>query len=80
MSETKIDLSKYHNALNWRHQLVRLLWNMVWGLLARPLPRSMGEWMEAFSVAVVWGKSPFYCRGVFLGQSVLPCQLGDGCI
>lgn len=43
MSETKIDLSKYHNALNRRHQLVRLLWNVVWGLLARPLPRSMGS-------------------------------------
>jgi acetyltransferase, cysE/lacA/lpxA/nodL family len=43
MIETKIDLSKYHNALSRRHQLVRLLWSVVWGLFARPLPRSMGS-------------------------------------
>ena len=42
MSETKIDLSRYHNALSRRHQAVRLLWGVVWGLLARPLPRSFG--------------------------------------
>lgn len=43
MSETKIDLSKYHNALGRKHQLVRLMWNVVWGIFARPLPRSMGS-------------------------------------
>lgn len=43
MIETKIDLSKYHNALSRRHQLVRLLWSVVWGLFARPLPRSIGS-------------------------------------
>lgn len=42
MSECKIDLSKYHNVLSRKHQLVRLLWGIVWGLLARPLPRSLG--------------------------------------
>ena len=70
MSETKIDLSKYHNALNWRHQLVRLLWNMVWGLLARPLPRSMGSGWKRFllrlfgakvhSTAVVYSSAKVY--------------------
>lgn len=43
MSKPKIDLSLYHNALGRRHQLVRLLWSMVWGVLARPLPRSVGS-------------------------------------
>ena len=70
MSETKIDLSKYHNALNWRPQLVRLLWNMVWGLLARPLPRSMGSGWKRFllrlfgakvhSTAVVYSSAKVY--------------------
>lgn len=48
MSETKIDLSRYHNALSRKHQLVRLLWSVVWGLLARPLPRSMGSGWKRF--------------------------------
>lgn len=43
MYDTKIDLSKYHNALSRKHQLIRLLWVIVWGLLARPLPRSIGR-------------------------------------
>ena len=43
MSDTKIDLSKYHNSLSRKHQLVRLLWGIVWGVLARPLPRSLGS-------------------------------------
>lgn len=38
----QIDLSKYHNALSWKHQVIRLLWGIVWGLLVRPLPRSLG--------------------------------------
>lgn len=42
MNDTKIDLSKYHNSLSRRHQIIRLLWGIVWGLLARPLPRSLG--------------------------------------
>ena len=46
--ETQIDLSRYHNALSRRHQVVRMLWTMVWGLLARPLPRSVGSgWKRA---------------------------------
>lgn len=43
MAETKIDLSRYHNTLGRRNQIVRLLWSVVWGVLARPLPRSVGS-------------------------------------
>lgn len=43
MTETKIDLSKYHNALSRKHQLIRVAWNVVWTLFARPLPRSIGS-------------------------------------
>ena len=41
MNNHKKDLLIYHNRLGRRHQLVRLLWTITWGLLARPLPRSM---------------------------------------
>lgn len=43
MSETVINLSHYHNALSRKNQIVRLIWTVVWGLFARPLPRSVGS-------------------------------------
>lgn len=43
MTETKIDLSKYHNALSRKNQVIRLLWTVTWAILARPLPRSVGS-------------------------------------
>ena len=43
MSETIIDLSHYHNALSRKHQVIRMLWSVVWRVLARPLPRSVGS-------------------------------------
>jgi len=42
-TETKIDLSKYHNALSRKNQVIRLLWTVTWAILARPLPRSVGS-------------------------------------
>lgn len=48
MTETKIDLSKYHNSLGRKHQMIRLLWSMVWGVFAHPLPRSMGSGWKRF--------------------------------
>lgn len=56
MTETKIDLSRYHNALSRKHQLVRLLWSVVWGLLARPLPRSMGSGWKRFLLRLFGAK------------------------
>lgn len=56
MSETKIDLSRYHNALSRKHQLVRLLWGVVWSLFARPLPRSMGSGWKRFLLRLFGAK------------------------
>lgn len=46
--ETKIDLSRYHNALSRKNQVVRMLWTVVWGVFARPLPRSVGSGWKRF--------------------------------
>lgn len=43
MTETKIDLSKYQNVLSRKNQIVRMVWSVVWGIFARPLPRSVGS-------------------------------------
>ena len=37
------DFNKYQNKLGRKHQIIRLIWSVVWALLARPLPRSMGN-------------------------------------
>lgn len=46
--ETKIDLSRYHNALSRKNQVVRMLWTIVWGVFARPLPRSVRSGWKRF--------------------------------
>lgn len=48
MSEVKIDLSRYRNALSRKHQLVRVVWSVVWILGARWLPRSVGSGWKRF--------------------------------
>lgn len=48
MMETKVDLSQYHNALSRKNQVVRMLWTIVWGVFARPLPRSVGSGWKRF--------------------------------
>ena len=40
--ETRIDLSQYHNSLSRKHQIIRLIWGVVWPLGTWFLPRSMG--------------------------------------
>lgn len=70
MSETKIDLSRYHNALSRKNQVIRLLWTVVWELLARPLPRSVGSgwkrWLlrlfgaRIASTAIVYSSAKVY--------------------
>ena len=70
MSDTKIDLSRYHNALSRKNQVIRLLWTVVWGLLARPLPRSVGSgwkrWLlrlfgaRIASTAIVYSSAKVY--------------------
>ena len=56
MTNTKIDLSRYHNALSRRHQIVRLVWNIVWTVFARPLPRSMGSGWKRFLLRMFGAK------------------------
>jgi len=47
-SELKIDLSKYENSLSKGNQAKRLLWTFVWGIFARPFPRSMANSWKLF--------------------------------
>lgn len=49
-------MSKYHNALSWKHQLTRLVWGMVWGIFARPLPRTVGSGWKRFLLRMFGAK------------------------
>lgn len=48
MSEQKIDIAHYENALSRKHQLIRLLWGIVWPLGTWFLPRSMCSGWKRF--------------------------------
>lgn len=41
--QQKIDLSKYENHLGRKHQMIRLVWGIVWAVCASWLPRSVGS-------------------------------------
>lgn len=43
MNKVLVDLSKYHNSLGRRNQILRLVFSITWLLFARPLPRSIGR-------------------------------------
>ena len=70
MTESKIDLSKYQNSLSRKNQIIRLVWSLVWNVLARPLPRSIGSgWKRLLlrifgakiaSTAVVYSSARIY--------------------
>lgn len=70
MNDVKIDLSRYRNRLGRRHQIIRLLWGIVWGILVRPFPRSTGSGWKRFllrafgakidSTAIVYSSAKIY--------------------
>ena len=56
MEQYRVDLSKYHNILGRKHQIQRLLWSVAWGVLARPLPRSVGSGWKRFLLLLFGAK------------------------
>ena len=47
---------RYQNRLGHKHQVVRLLWSVVWMLFARPLPRSVGNGWKLFLLRLFGAK------------------------
>ncbi len=79
MKGNKIDLSKYQNSLSRKHQVIRMLWTIVWGIFARPLPRSIGCGWKRFllrlfgakihSTAVIYSSAKvFYPANLIMGK------------
>lgn len=56
MTETKIDLSKYHNPLGRKNQIIRMLWTIIWNVFGRPLPRSIGSSWKRFLLCLFGAK------------------------
>ena len=53
---SKVDLSKYQNALSRKNQIARFIWTIIWTLLARPLPRSLGNKWKLFLLRLFGAK------------------------
>ena len=68
--EKVVDLSRYKNALTRKHQMIRMLWSVVWAIFVRPLPRSIGSGWKRFllrlfgaklaSTAIVYSSAKIY--------------------
>lgn len=56
MENQKIDLSKYENHLGRKHQVIRLIWGIVWPLGTWFLPRSMGKGWKRFLLRMFGAK------------------------
>jgi putative colanic acid biosynthesis acetyltransferase WcaF len=56
MNEASVDLSQYKNALSRKHQLVRLVWSLVWVIFAWPLPKSVGSGWKRFLLRLFGAK------------------------
>ena len=56
MNEHRVYLSRYHNTLSRKHQIIRMLWTIAWGLFARPLPRSVGSRWKRFLLQLFGAK------------------------
>ena len=56
MSNQQVDLSKYHNSLSRKHQIIRLIWGITWTLCARWLPRSLGKGWKNFLLRLFGAK------------------------
>lgn len=52
----KVDLSNYQNKLGFKNQLARLIWNFIWAVFARPLPRSLGNQWKLFLLRLFGAK------------------------
>lgn len=52
----KVDLSNYHNDLSRKNQIIRFLWDIVWCIGARWLPRSIGGGWKRFLLRLFGAK------------------------
>ncbi|MCM4155365.1 DapH/DapD/GlmU-related protein [Gramella sp. AN32] len=52
----KIDLSNYKNSLSRKNQIARFAWTITWTLLARPFPRSLGNFWKLFLLRLFGAK------------------------
>ena len=75
-----VDLSRYHNSLSRKHQIERMVWSVVWGVFARPIPRSMFSGWKRFllrafgarlagSSNVYSGAKIYYPRNLVMGEN-----------
>ena len=69
------DLANYHNAMSRKNQLYRLIWNIVWAVFARPLPRSIGSTWKRFLLRLFGAKLAPTAVVYSSTRIYMPCHL-----
>lgn len=69
-------MSQYYNKLGRKHQIVRFLWNIVWVVFARPLPRSIGNgWkcllLKSFGAKIAKGATVYSSAKVYYPANLI---------
>ena len=75
----QIDLSRYCNALSRKHQMIRLVWGVVWPLGTWFLPRSMGmPWkrilLRAFGAKIADTADVYSSAKVYYPANLTMCE------
>ena len=76
MLETKVDLPKYKNRLGCKHQILRLIWGIIWTVLARPLPRTIGNgWkcllLKSFGAKIAKGVTVYSSAKIYYPANLI---------
>lgn len=77
MSEEKlhVDMSKYQNALSRKNQIARFIWSIVWGIFARPIPRSLFNGWKLFLLRLFGAKVHAKCAVYSSAKIYMPWNL-----
>ncbi len=52
----KVNLANYENKLGLKNQIYRMIWSIVWTVLAKPFPRSIGRGWKRFLLQIFGAK------------------------
>lgn len=76
MNNYQVDLSQYKNRLGIKHQITRFIWDIVWCIFARPLPRSIGNgWkcflLRAFGASIAEGATVYSTARIYYPANLI---------
>ena len=76
MNTEHLDFPIYKNRLGLKHQITRFIWDIIWCIFARPLPRSIGNrWkcflLRAFDASIAEGATVYSTAKIYYPDFVI---------